>query len=516
MARLFNGSNQYLRGVAPTTAAYPFSLHAIFKPSQAQSGIDSEWVVLSLNNPLNLNRVYISCHRPSTDPQQILAFASDGTNTRYRRRITTLNAGTAYSLVAVFTSSSDIEIYVDGLAGTSTITSGNGLPNLSATAQVVGILPYNNGLFHGATPGEIAEVAVWNVALTSSDVASLAARVSPSLVRPSNLISHAPLRGEYSPEPEFRGGRSLTLYNSPVKASHPRLIARKRRANYFFLATSHNLIGADCSQNAQSATAAAAQQHALAGTGASQPATATSLAIGQIHALQGLESLSVGTSGTGAIGQSVALAGLGATQSGESSVGSISQVAQLVGSNSTQNANADTGVISLTVVLAASPSQQVNQSSTDKISQAHSLNAAPSVQTNFSSIGGISGELTLGASTSTGVSISGIGSITQNHILLDAASVQSAVSDVKAVSQTHLLSSSVNQQFSIAATDAVSQIYVLSGLHAIQNAMAAVGFITIPGSGEFTGYIKNTLFVVDPVDTGFVIKPADTQFVIER
>ena len=77
--------------------------------------------------------------------------------------------------------------------------------------------------------GFIAEVAVWNVALSDADVALLAKTTSPFLVVPQSLVFYAPLIGRYSPEIDIRGGANLTLSASaPAVAAHPRIYNMSR------------------------------------------------------------------------------------------------------------------------------------------------------------------------------------------------------------------------------------------------------------------------------------------------
>lgn len=70
--------------------------------------------------------------------------------------------------------------------------------------------------------GDLAEVAVWNVALTQAEIASLAAGFKPSRIRPQSLVFYAPLMGQASPEQNLEG-TPVTLTNTPTAAAHPRV-----------------------------------------------------------------------------------------------------------------------------------------------------------------------------------------------------------------------------------------------------------------------------------------------------
>jgi len=68
--------------------------------------------------------------------------------------------------------------------------------------------------------GRIAEVTIWNVALSDAEVAALASRVSQIRVRPQSIVFYAPLFGVGSPEPDYTSGvRHLTVTGA-VLANH--------------------------------------------------------------------------------------------------------------------------------------------------------------------------------------------------------------------------------------------------------------------------------------------------------
>ena len=72
--------------------------------------------------------------------------------------------------------------------------------------------------------GSIADAAIWNVALTADEIASLAAGASPLTVRPQSLVFYAPLTGESTTTEVNLIGLALSLSNSPARAtSHPRI-----------------------------------------------------------------------------------------------------------------------------------------------------------------------------------------------------------------------------------------------------------------------------------------------------
>lgn len=67
--------------------------------------------------------------------------------------------------------------------------------------------------------GRLAELFVYNVALTTDEVVSLAGGVSPLRVRPVSLASYWPVSGVVSPEPDYRGVLNMTV-NGTVVVDH--------------------------------------------------------------------------------------------------------------------------------------------------------------------------------------------------------------------------------------------------------------------------------------------------------
>lgn len=72
--------------------------------------------------------------------------------------------------------------------------------------------------------GDVAEVAVWSVALTQSEIDAYDAGMSPLLIRPQSLIFYSPLYGvSANSEVDLSGQNNGvgTLINTPAIASHP-------------------------------------------------------------------------------------------------------------------------------------------------------------------------------------------------------------------------------------------------------------------------------------------------------
>ncbi len=70
--------------------------------------------------------------------------------------------------------------------------------------------------------GRIAEVGIWNAALTAEEIASLAKGMTCDKVRPQNLVFYAPLVRDLVDQ---KGGLTITNNNGATVADHPRVYA---------------------------------------------------------------------------------------------------------------------------------------------------------------------------------------------------------------------------------------------------------------------------------------------------
>lgn len=129
------------------------------------------------------------------------------------------STGTWYHAAGVFTSSTDRAAFIDGGSkGTNATT--NTWPafvNRTLIAQ-----RRRNGTYGQGMDGRIAEAAIWNVALTDSEVYALSRGYSARLVRPSNLVFYVPMIRDVL---DFARARVMTASGSPAVIEHPRRIA---------------------------------------------------------------------------------------------------------------------------------------------------------------------------------------------------------------------------------------------------------------------------------------------------
>lgn len=126
-----------------------------------------------------------------------------------------VSVNTWHHVGGVWSAADNRAVFLDG-AKTSETTS----------VTVAGQNQTNVGVFLASSTctysGQIAEVGIWNVALTDAEMASLAKGCSPTRVRPQSLVAYFPLVGTNSPETDVKGN-TLTVTGPVQFFRHPRI-----------------------------------------------------------------------------------------------------------------------------------------------------------------------------------------------------------------------------------------------------------------------------------------------------
>lgn len=129
--------------------------------------------------------------------------------------------GAWFHAAAVFASSTDRRAFLNGANkgtnATAKTPSGMNTTSVGVAIQSVINSPWN---------GDLAEAAIWNIALSDSDVASLAAGVSPLLMHPEALVAYWPLIGQNSPENNIVSATSVMSITGSLSASAGPIIFR--------------------------------------------------------------------------------------------------------------------------------------------------------------------------------------------------------------------------------------------------------------------------------------------------
>lgn len=224
MARTFSSNNNLVypanyNGTAPLTALpLTIACWGRFSATSSQNIVflttgDSEYHGMSVG--------YSTAGR-------IAAISNAGTE-GVAQTSTGITTNTWHHCCAVIASATSRTAYIDGGSSGSNSTSAAAA---SMVNMSIGAYRRPTGEQFGPAAGQIAEVGLWNVALTASEIAALARGIPPYRVRPASLAGYWPLYGLSSPEPDWKPGiltatrYPMTLVGTPPQyAGHaPRVV----------------------------------------------------------------------------------------------------------------------------------------------------------------------------------------------------------------------------------------------------------------------------------------------------
>jgi hypothetical protein len=210
MAYQFNGSNQYLSTTSAPISEVPCTLACWFNVPNVNIGATTIFDV----NANAANSQFILYYWNNT--LRIASINNAGTSADASLSISGLS-NTWVHAAGVFSSNTNRVAYVNGSGGTANTASNT--PSGLNTVRIG--TRYFRGL--GAYfPGIMAEVGVWNVALTAAEIASLAKGMTCDKIRPQNLVFYAPLIRDLV---DAKGGLTITNNNGTTVANHPRVYA---------------------------------------------------------------------------------------------------------------------------------------------------------------------------------------------------------------------------------------------------------------------------------------------------
>ena len=207
-----SASSQYMRATVSgyTLANSPMTMHAWIRPS----GLTSFPAIIAAGVLTgNVDRNVLA------QAGSNIAVTANGGGTVGQVITTTggITQGNWHAVGGVFASASSRTAYINGVnSGTNTTTIGTAV---AATDISIGSR-YAAGAWGNFFPGDIAEVGVWDAALTAAEMLSLARGMSPSLVRPQSLAFYAPL---IRTAQDVRRGLSISNVNGATVAAHTRV-----------------------------------------------------------------------------------------------------------------------------------------------------------------------------------------------------------------------------------------------------------------------------------------------------
>lgn len=136
---------------------------------------------------------------------------------------TGFSANTWHHACGVWSAADNRAAFIDGGSkGTETTSATPGTPiNRFAVGALLDSSPSDY------MSGNLAELAVWDVALTDAEVAVLAQGYCPLLVRPASLVRYVPLIRDA--DQDIIGGIALSVGGTPTVEVHPRIFYQARR-----------------------------------------------------------------------------------------------------------------------------------------------------------------------------------------------------------------------------------------------------------------------------------------------
>ena len=212
MSFIFDGTGDNINGAFTTTRAQPVTLACWFKGAHP-AAIDC-YLALGNNAATDTDTLYL---RTAGTANQYNA-VSRGSAAGVEMASEVQSVGTAWtSLVGRFTSNTSREVFVNGITFT----------DLNVNSMVVaGVLKY---IFSGTSPSgvndaavRIAELAIWDVALSDADVTSYLGGTAASGINASHLIGYWPLSTNSLTNLGTDAGGGLTATGNAVfDADHP-------------------------------------------------------------------------------------------------------------------------------------------------------------------------------------------------------------------------------------------------------------------------------------------------------
>lgn len=215
MAIDFNGTSEYYEETVGAVSGLPMTMACWFNKDNATG---NQNLITISDDTKSWNIAYlVAAGAIAGDPvtivtaENIAAIRSENTTSGF-------SASTWTHACGVWTSSTSRKVFINGgSAGTGSASSNpSGFNNTQYAVGKNG----NPTTYFQHFGGLIAEAAIWNVALTDAEVASLADGVSPAKIRPQSLVRYRP----FVREPLcVRSGVAVTTSGSPAAASHTRI-----------------------------------------------------------------------------------------------------------------------------------------------------------------------------------------------------------------------------------------------------------------------------------------------------
>lgn len=215
MARLFDdASSEYLTYAGALLAGVPITM-AVWINADALPNADMRIMCISDASALEWINIIIRRH-DQVDADEVWAGLGGSGSYPASKSGNTIGIGAWHHAGGVFATNASRIAYLDGVAGVEDTTD---LTPANLDVTDIAAIHYNNTT-NNYFSGHIGEAAIWNIALTNAEVASLAAGYSPLFIHPQNLIAYWDLIRGLN---DRVGGYNLTASGTVVSV-HPPII----------------------------------------------------------------------------------------------------------------------------------------------------------------------------------------------------------------------------------------------------------------------------------------------------
>lgn len=235
MGRVFNGTSDYLEATSAAVTAYPMTLACWAMPRDLTA---AQQQLMAVSEAATFRAISLVVR--STGRLRARSSDSAGTAASAEQTSPIAVVGAWIHAAAVFTGDADRTVYANGIAANNTTSITTGVINFNRSD--IGVWAANSTR-QEFFAGVVAHAAIWNVALSRSEIEQLACGKYPWEVRPEAMVDYVPIAQNSVIEVSARSGR-VYVPNGSVHflAEPPRLhrIAGPRFYNFSPLVVAPN------------------------------------------------------------------------------------------------------------------------------------------------------------------------------------------------------------------------------------------------------------------------------------
>ena len=208
MSLVLNGTTQYLKRTSTPITDVPVTISCWFQ----SDSVTASQALASLEDGVNEFYLLQAAGAIAGDPVRAMSYSGTW---RVAATTTGYSAGTWTHALGIFAADNDRRAFISGGSKGTESTAED-----VAAASYIMVGAYKASVPTGFFDGKLAELAMWNLALSDANAASLAAGVLPTAIEAANLIGYWPLFDDANDD---KGTANLTEIGSPSydTADHP-------------------------------------------------------------------------------------------------------------------------------------------------------------------------------------------------------------------------------------------------------------------------------------------------------